>query len=148
MCLFLFDYDLPRPPSSDLASPYRDGPLPEVPTVVQEYSVPMDPLWDGMAGLDHQTHPFPAGDAREILFLLPPQLQRELAAPKLEAEPGLGGRTPFTTARLPSGGAYGNHTASRTLYSGLMLWKGQLVLLQYVFIFFLSTKTPGFKLST
>lgn len=74
-----FPLTLPLPP--------RDGPLPEVPAVVQEYSVPMDPLWDGVAGLDHQTHPLPAGDPGEIIFLLPPQLQRELQAPKLEAEP-------------------------------------------------------------
>lgn len=116
--------------------------------MVQEYSVPMDPLWDGVAGLDHQTHPLPAGDTREIVFLSP-QLQRELQGPKLEAEPGWGSRTPFATARMLSGGAYGNHPAPRTLYSGLMLWRGQLVIYYSMCsIFFLSNKTPRFKLGT
>ncbi|XP_066862241.1 potassium channel subfamily K member 17 isoform X4 [Kogia breviceps] len=51
-----------------------DEPLPELPSVVQEHSVSVDPLWDGMAGLDHQTDPLPAGGSTRIVSLLLPQL--------------------------------------------------------------------------
>lgn len=98
--------------------------------MVQEYGVPVDPLWDGVAGLNHQIHPLPARDPTGGVFPLPPQLQRELQAPKLQAESGWGGGTPFATAWLPSRGAYRDQAASRTLYPGLMLWKGQLAILQ------------------
>lgn len=51
--------------------------------MVQEHSVPVDSLWDGVAGLDHQTDPLLDGDPREIIFLLPSQLQGGHQAPKL-----------------------------------------------------------------
>ncbi|XP_032318902.1 potassium channel subfamily K member 17 isoform X1 [Camelus ferus] len=103
-----------------------DGPLPEIPAVVQEHSVPVDPLWDGMAGLDHQTDPLPAGGPTGLLFLLQSQLQGRRQAAKREAGPRWRGRSPLLTGRLLSRGAYGNRAAPRTLYSSLMLWKGQL----------------------
>lgn len=98
--------------------------------MVQEHSVPVDPLWDGVAGPDHQTDPLPDGDLREIALLLPPQLQGGSQAPKLEAGPRWRGRAPLPTAGL-SGGAWGGHAAFGTLRSGLLLWKGQLVILAY-----------------
>lgn len=98
--------------------------------MVQEHSVPVDPLWDGVAGPDHQTDPLPDGDPGEIIFLLPPQLQGGIQAPKLEAGPRGRGRAPLPMARLLSGGVCGSQAAFGTLNAGLTLWKAELVTLQ------------------
>lgn len=58
--------------------------------MVQEHRLPVDPLWDGLAGPDHQNDPVPAGDARGHVHLLP-TLRQE---PKLEAGPRRGTRGP------------------------------------------------------
>lgn len=89
-----------RPPSFCPSSPHllwpclfpRDGPLSEVPCMVQEHRFPVDPLWDGLAGPDHQNDPVPARDARGHVHLLPTLHQ----GPKLEAGPRRRTRGPIT----------------------------------------------------
>lgn len=73
----------------------RDGPLSEVPSVVQEHRLPMDPLWDGLAGPDHQNDPVPAQNASGHVHLLPTLLQGGQQEPKLEAGPRRGTRGPI-----------------------------------------------------
>ncbi|XP_070217046.1 potassium channel subfamily K member 17 isoform X1 [Bos mutus] len=63
-------------------------PLPELPAVVPEHSVSVDPLWDGVAGIDHQTDPLLTGGSTRIILLLSSEFQGELQAPKLESGPG------------------------------------------------------------
>lgn len=98
--------------------------------MVQEHSVSLDPLWDGVAGSHHPTDPVPSRESQETLFVLSPWHYGGHQAPKLETGVKGEGRASFLTARLLSRGVPRSPAASRTSCSGCRLWKEQLILLQ------------------